>query len=279
MGLNLETITVAGTEVAVTRHPERPLLLLTRMASRGMGIWDTVWPALAERFYVASFDLSMPSAERLDDPAAVFRDYAAQCSAIARELGFEGYHVLGWNGGSHVALQCAADDAEHVRSCVLVGAFYRLADMRRIEAGIEFMRIMFENPDRKLYALYWLMAGFSQNFVERNYMLVDQWAEARIGGDRLVNQDVARVMKWVRALRSQWVDEDRLRTIDTPLLIVAPSVDHWHAGPTVEMADALHAAIPGSHLQVLDGAGSMIVLEDPKRFLAAVTPFYEEIMA
>ena len=269
---------VAGTEVSATLDADKPLMIMTRMASRGMGLWDTVWDQLAEQFSLVSFDLRMPTSNELDDPAAVFRAYATQCKAISSELGYGGYHVFGWNGGSHVALQCAADDPDNVQSCLLVGAFYRLPDMRRVEAGVEFMRVVFQNPDRKVYALYWLMAGLSQRFVENNFDQVDAWAEARVGGDRFVNQDDERVTKWVRALRNHWVSEDQLQSITTPMLIVAPEIDHWHAGPTVEMAAALHSNIPPSRLEVMKGVGSMVMLEDPDRFLGTIKPFFNDVM-
>ncbi|MGI9424956.1 MAG: alpha/beta fold hydrolase, partial [Hyphomicrobiaceae bacterium] len=214
---SVENRRIAETDVSVTLDPDKPLMIMTRMASRGMGLWDTIWDPLAERYSLVSFDLRMPTSEELDNPADVFRSYAAQCAAISGELGYQGYHVFGWNGGSHVALQCAADDPDNVRSCILVGAFFRLPDMRRAEAGVEFMRVVFQNPDRKLYALYWLMAGLSQAFVEKNFDQIEDWAEARVGGDRFVNQDNDRVTKWVRALRNHWVDEERLESIKTPM--------------------------------------------------------------
>ena len=272
-----ETVSIGETEVQITRRSGRPLLLLTRMASRGMGVWDTVWDSFAERFTVANFDLRLPTSERLDDPAGVFKDYAAQCRGVAEGLGFDGFHVLGWNGGSHVALQCAADHGDAVRSCILVGAFCRLPDMRRIEAGIECMRVMFENPDRKLYALYWLMAGLTPGFAEHHFDRVDAWAEARVGGDRFVAQDGERVMKWVRALRNNWIELGAMSTITVPTLIVAPDLDPWNAGPTVEMARHIHAAIPNSRLEVLEQAGSLIPLENPQRFLNTLEPFLREV--
>ena len=272
-----EYVSIGDLEVQITPNPGRPLLILTRMASRGMGVWDTIWDALAERFSVANFDLRMPSLEALDDPAQVFRGYATQCREVAEHLDYDGFHVLGWNGGSHVALQCAVDYGDAVHSCTMVGAFCRLPDMRRIEAGIEFMRIMFENADRKLYALYWLLAGLTPGYVDTNFDQVETWAEARARGDQFVSQNSKRVMKWVRALRNNWVSEEAMATIQTPTLIVAPDLDPWNAGPTVEMACKINLALPKSRLEVMGNAGSLIPLENPQRFLSVLEPFFMEV--
>ena len=48
---------VAGVDVRITRGAGKPLLLLIRMASGSMGIWDTIWSDLTEHYTVANFDL------------------------------------------------------------------------------------------------------------------------------------------------------------------------------------------------------------------------------
>ena len=47
----------AGIPVRLTRQPGKPLLLLVRMASGGIGIWYAIWNDLARHYSVANFDL------------------------------------------------------------------------------------------------------------------------------------------------------------------------------------------------------------------------------
>jgi 3-oxoadipate enol-lactonase len=279
MPRNTEIVSVAGADVVITRHPDKPLLILSRMASRGMGVWDTVWDRLAECFSVANFDLRAPDGDAMDRPGEVFSQYAGNCAGVADALGYDGFHVLGWNGGSHVALQCAADHPDKVRSCVLIGAFFELPDMRAVDKGVQFMRVMLENQDPELYSFYWFMAGLSPDFVARNFDQVETFAKARASGDVFVKLDVARIMKWVHALRRYRLSDAEMGAIKAPTLIVAPELDRWNAGPNVAMAREVHERIRGSKMTVIPDAGSLIPLEDPERFLAAITPFFDSVLS
>ena len=61
---------VDGVPVRISRKAGKPLMLLTRMASQGTGIWDAVWDRLAEDFTVANFDL-IASAKRSSWPVII----------------------------------------------------------------------------------------------------------------------------------------------------------------------------------------------------------------
>src|SRR4051812_33279927 len=96
---------VAGVDVRITRDAVKPLLLLIRMASGGMGIWDTIWNDLAQHYTVANFDL-VGDAKLSEDlsPRERFLRLADRNAEVATALGFETFHVFGWYGGTHVAL-------------------------------------------------------------------------------------------------------------------------------------------------------------------------------
>lgn len=118
---------VDDTEVSITRQPGKPLALLLRMASREMGVWDYAWDALCRYFSVAQFDLKMPPAEALKDPGAAFAALAEQSVRVAERLGYSDFHVIGWTGGAHIALRCALDHGDRIRSITLLSPFYPLA--------------------------------------------------------------------------------------------------------------------------------------------------------
>lgn len=271
------TESVSGTEVCITRQPGKPLILLVRMASRDMGAWDTVWDDLCEFFSVAQFDLEMPSVAALEAPAVVFGTLSDACAAVASGLGYEDFHLLGWTGGTHVALRCAADFPARVRSCTLLNPFYRLGDMRAVDKGVEFMRVMMESGGRELYAYYWLMAGFSPGFVEKNFNAVERMVAARLRGDRFMQLDTARALQWIRALRGFWLTDARLQSIRTPTLIVGAGLDAGHFGPTAAMSSALHDRIPASTLRIAPDYGTLMLLEAPQEFWRLARPFYADM--
>ncbi|MBI4537464.1 MAG: alpha/beta fold hydrolase [candidate division NC10 bacterium] len=176
-----------------------------------------------------------------------------------------------WQGLCWVVLPTAVPGL--VATAILLNPFYRLPDMRKVEKAIEFKRILYEHGDRELYSFYWLMAGFTPEFLERRFDVVEKLASARAGKDRFIKSDVEQWMKWVRALRANWLTDEELARIATPTLVMGTELDSWHAGPMAEMARQVAARIPSSRLEILARAGAFIFIEDPDRFARTLLPF------
>jgi len=278
MSVQKERLTVNGIPVYLTRTPGKPLIILLRMASQRMGIWDTIWSDFARFFSVANFDLrDRPGAERMDQPGRAFAMLAEDCAHVAGGLGWERFHIFGWNGGTQIAMRCAVDFADRILSCILLDPFFELPDMRKIEKAIEFKRVLFEHPHRELYAYYWVMAGLSPDFIENRFDEVEKMVAARMAGDKFIQSDSGRFLRWVRALRKNWIPDDAFSRITAPTLIVATELDNWHAGPTVSMAQAIQKRIPHAQLKIIEGYGGHFLVEDPGRFLAATQPFLQSV--
>ena len=267
---------VAGVDVRITRDDAKPLLLLIRMASGGMGIWDAIWNDLATRFTVANFDL-VGAAKLNEDlpPRERFLRLADRSAEVAEALGFPTFHVFGWYGGTHVALACMHAHRDRVRSALLLDPFFALSDPRKLERAIAFKRRLFEAEDRTLYSYYWVMAGFSPHFLETQFDVIDRLAQARITADRFVSIDPERWLRWVRALRSNWLTDAELAAMDVPTLVMATQLDSWHAGPTIGMAQALVARLPNATLETVDGYGTFFFIEEPALFRSKAGPFLE----
>ena len=266
----------AGIPVRLTRQPGKPLLLLVRMASGGIGIWDAIWNDLARHYSVANFDLvgSAALSEELA-PRDRFERLADLCAAVADGLGYAGFHVFGWYGGAHVALACLRRHPGKVRSALLLDPFFPLPDGRKLEKAIAFKRRLFESEDRELYSYYWVMSGFTPSFLENSFDTIQRLARARIEADRFVSVDAARWMRWVLALRSAWLTDDDLAAMRVPVHVLATSLDSWHAGPTVGMARALVARLPNATLSVVDGYGTFFMIERPDLFRTLAEPFLQ----
>ena len=268
---------VAGVDVRISRGDGKPLMMLTRMASAGMGIWDAVWDDIAAHYTVANFDL-VRAARLAEDlaPRERFVRLADRTVEVAEALGFPSFHLFGWYGGTHVALACMHAHRDRVRSAILLDPFFELSDARKLAKAIAFKRRLFESDDRELYAYYWVMAGFSPAFLEQRFDVVDRLARARIDADRFVSVDTDRWLRWVRALRSNWLTDDELGTMSTPTLVLATSLDNWHAGPTIGMAQALVARLPSAQLRCIDGYGTFFFIEDPALFRERAGAFLAE---
>ena len=82
-----------------------------------------------------------------------------------------------------------------------------------------------------------------------------------------------RWLRWVRALRSNWLAPAELAAITTPTLVLASELDGWHAGPTVGMARALCAQLPAAELLELKSVGTFCFIENPALFRQVAVAF------
>ena len=267
-------------QVLISRQPGKPLLLLVRMAARGMGGWDGVWDGLCKRFSVAQFNLRRPTVDELKSPENVFKRLAADCVKKMTQLGFDSFHILGWAGGTHVALRCAVDHAEVLRSCTLVNPFFPLQDMRPVNKGNEFLKQMLQSGGRELYAYYWFMAGLSPQFVRTRFDEVESMVKKRVASDTNFNTaETEQMAQWSRALRGFWVSEKELESIKSPVLVVGSGLDPGYFGPSPEMAPSLHSHIPGSELAVAQQFGNLMLIESPDTFSRLSDPFFARVCA
>jgi pimeloyl-ACP methyl ester carboxylesterase len=84
-------------------------------------------------------------------------------------------------------------------------------------------------------------------------------------------------MRWVRALRRNWITDEEFGRIEAATLILATGLDRWNAGPSVAMAQAVHELIGNSLLTVIENAGGHFLIEQPERFLEVAGPFLETV--
>jgi pimeloyl-ACP methyl ester carboxylesterase len=266
-----------GIPVHVSRAPGRPLIFLLRMIARETGIWDAVWAHLAGRYTVANFNFfETEAAQQMASPAEGFARFARHCIDIARHLGHETFHLIGWVGGTQVAMRCAIDFPDRVRSCTLLNPHFPLPDMRSVQIGNRFKQAILEK-DEELYSYYWVMSGLSNGFIENNFDVVKRLVDARIAADRFVKGGSERFMQWAKALRTQCVSEEELGGIRVPTLVVASELERWNAGPGPEMARLLHARIPGAEFAFLENVGELVLVEAPEKFIAVLAPFLDGI--
>lgn len=270
-----KTIRVDAHTVRVSDESGKPAIVLLRMASGSAGLWDAAWEPLERFFRVVQFDLPMPPPETLERPADAFRELASTVREVMNGLGAEHFSVFGWNGGSHIALRCAVDSPEVIDSCILLSPFHSVREPRPIEMGTEFLCALFEHGDARLYAHYWFLGTLSPNFVAANYDLVSRWAERRATDDSFLAQPVSVARAWMHAMKGRSLTAAELRTITAPTLILAPTLNLWHAGPTLEMAEALHEEIRNAQLVPLAGYGSLVLLEAPNDVMRPLMQFVE----
>lgn len=261
-------LSVANCNVEISESPGKPLLLLVRMAARGMGVWDGVWDRLAEIFTVAQFDLPAPDLDRIEDPVEIFRNYAKICVDVAAGLGHQRFHIFGWTGGTHVATRCIIDHPDRVLSCVLLGPIGALPDNRPTEHGLDVQRLLLDKS-LEAYTYSWIMSGLTWDYILDNYDQIEKIVKDRMVADK-GRLDTERVFRWVKALRFPSYTEAELDRITTPTLIAVQGFDRW---PSLAMARRLHGLIPSSELAIMHGSGALTLMEAPEKFMAVAGRF------
>jgi len=270
----VEVIKINGRTAYIERRAGAEMVVLVRLASRDGGIWDRLWRILAEHYTVLNVDLGSPGGIETE-PDRVLSDFADVIVEAAAAVDPRPFHLVGWTGGTQIGLLAAARHRQSLSSMTLITPFREAGDMRQVEVGLDLIEALLSTDRWDLYTRFWFMAGLSDTWIQCNFDAIEDLVAQRLKGDPFVAMDIARAMHWMRALRRNWVSDQDLAAFDLPTLVVGAGQNRWHAGPSREMAEALHLAIPGSTLCMFDNFGPLLLIEDPEavgeevlRFLA-----------
>ena len=238
-----------------------PLVLLHGGLSDGRS-WTPQLESLAQEYDVVAWDA--PGCGGSADPAADPRlaDYADAVAALVRALGVGPVHLAGHSFGAGLAIDVYDRHRQLVRSLILSGGY---AGWRgsvppaEVEARLNRALAELERPPAQWVDSY--LAGFfghsaPPETVEatRAMMLDVRPAGARSMLTAFANADLRAV----------------LPAIAVPALLIYGAED---ARAPREVAEALHAAIPGSRLILVPAAGHDVNLEAPQEYDAAVCAF------
>ena len=273
----METVKIRGHNVHLSRQAGADLVVLVRLASRDGGVWDGLWQRLQGRYTLANIDLGGPG-QAASSAGEMFQDFADVIVDIAGELQSRPFHLVGWTGGTQIALQAAALYPERLASMTLITPFREVGDRRRLDRGLDFIETVLRSGDRERYAYYWFMAGLSDKFLNDRFDEVDRLVAMRLAGDPFVTLDVDRAMAWMRALRRDRVSDAELAELKLPTLILGAGENRWHAGPAPEMAQALHRAIPHSVLKIFHGLGPLLLIEEPGVVADTIANFWKSVL-
>jgi pimeloyl-ACP methyl ester carboxylesterase len=81
---------------------------------------------------------------------------------------------------------------------------------------------------------------------------------------------VSQLLTLARSVRAQDLDEDELRAIRSPAMIVVGEKDRWLS---IRAAERLAGMLPESRLERIEGAGRLIPEEEPDRLAELLLSF------
>ena len=269
MTVKKELTDVGSHKVVISKDPEKPLLLLVRMAAQNMGLWDKIWDKLAEYYSVAAFNLPTPDLDKYESGIEVFKKMAQDCVEVAEGLGYAKFHLFGWTGGAQVAKRCLVDHPQRLLSCVLMGVVDNPPEKRPMQKSLELLKVILAHGDLELYTYFWLLSSFTPEYAETHFDEIKALVDTRLKVDtgRL---DTERVFKWIKMMREDLVSDEELATINVPTLLVAPAFDGW---AHLHRVRKLHVKIKTSQLAIIPGKGALVLVEDPESFWTAAGDF------
>jgi pimeloyl-ACP methyl ester carboxylesterase len=257
-------VEIDGLRVAYERVGAGPVLLLIHgYVGDGASNW---WPqidALSDDFTVIAWDA--PGAGRSSDPPDQFgmADYADCLAWFIKRLALGRPHVVGLSFGAALAIEFCRRHPDVPSTLTLVGAYAGWAGSlpeatarQRLNQALELSEL---SPDSFVDAL--LPTMFSQ---ETSADAVDSFRSAMLAFHPAGFRAMARAA--AEDLR------EALPHIEVPTLLVYGSGD-LRAPKAV--ADDLHAAIRGSTLVRLPGAGHVCNIEAPDAFNATIREFVQ----
>ena len=183
-------------------------------------------------------------------------DFGGDVAGFMDAVGLKAALIAGSSSGGYVAQRFALDHAERTLGMVLIGAPRSLREKPAVSQFLERVREL-RDPVDPSFAREFLESTLSRTlspaFLD---ILVDESCKA-----------AARV--WTAALEGllEATPPTETGTITAPTLILWGDRDAFV--PRRE-AEALAAAIPGSQLVTYEGAGHLVLLEEPERVAADV---------
>jgi pimeloyl-ACP methyl ester carboxylesterase len=259
----VDEVEVAGLRIAYERAGHGPPLVLVHgLVGDARGTWGHQLEALSDDFTVVAWD--GPGTGRSADPPDWFRlpQFADCLAGFVAALGLRRPHVAGLSFGGAMALELYRRHPAVLRTLILASAYAGWAGSLAPEALADRLRFCLEVADLP-----------PDDFVES--MLPSMFSKSappeQVAAFAVTVRKFHPVGFRAMALASAEADlRPVLGLVSVPTLVLCGDRDTRAPLP---VAEALHAAIPGSQLAVLDDVGHVSAVEAPERFNAAIRAF------
>ncbi|MGY1763911.1 alpha/beta fold hydrolase [Geodermatophilus sp. SYSU D00779] len=259
----MDAIEVRGLRIAYERAGHGPPLVLVHgIVGDGRGTWGAQLDTLSDEFTVVAWD--GPGAGRSEDPPEQFRlpEFADCLAGFVAALGLRRPHIAGISFGGAVALELYRRHPAIPRTLVLAGAYAGWSGSLAPDVVTERLRSCLDAaalpPDEFLATM--LPSMFSPSADPE-----------RVAGFAATVREFHPAGFRAMALASAASDlRPMLGHVSIPTLVLTGDLD---VRAPLGTAEALHAAIPGSELAVLEGVGHVSPVEAAERFTSGVRAF------
>jgi len=260
----LDEVVVDGVRIAYRRAGQGPPLLLLHGGPSDSREWRHQLQGLSDEFTVVAWD--MPGCGQSADPPVHFlhtRDYADCLAAFIEALALDQPNVLGLSFGSGLALELYRWHTKIPRSLILASAYAGWAGSLPPEVA-----------ERRKQRMLQLLDGPGEQFA-REFIptLVTDSTPAELVAELttiLTEIHPAGQRALFRAGFAEHDLRDVLPQISVPTLLIYGDRD---VRSPRNVAEEMHARIPGSRLVFMPGVGHASDMEAPDLFNAEVRAF------
>ncbi len=273
----LQHVSIHGHDVGFRRGGEGPALLLIHGIAGSSRAWKHVMPALARERTVVALDLigHGESAKPMGDYS--LGAYASGIRDFMSLLDIDRATIIGQSFGGGVAMQLAYQHPECCERLVLVdsgGLGREVSWLLRIMTlpGSEYLMPLIFPPFVRDGGN--VVSTFLHGKGLRSARLAEMWRAYVSLTETENRQAFVKTLRAVIDPGGQTVSAmDRLYlAAQVPTLIIWGDQDKIIP---VDHAYAAHEAIPGSRLEIIEGAGHFPHAESPDKFIAVLTDFLE----
>ncbi|MGW2516103.1 alpha/beta fold hydrolase [Streptomyces sp. NPDC001617] len=227
-------------------------------------MWNPQIEAFSPTRRVIAPDLRGYGTSPQSPPVASFEQFAQDVVALLDELGVETFVLAGLSMGGQIAMDCYRQFPDRVHGLVLADTF----PAAETPEGVHTRRTM---ADRLLREG---MRGYADEVLEK---MVAPYADAQVkahvhGMMTSTSPEGAAAALRARAARPDY--RDLLTRVTVPTLVVVGAEDTY---TPVADAEAMHAALPGSTLHVIEGTAHMPNLERPEEFNKVLDRFLARV--
>jgi 3-oxoadipate enol-lactonase len=257
------TITVDGTDLYYERRGEgEPLLLIQGLAGNSLHWGEAFLAGLENDFELILYDHRGAGRSGPLHGGCTIASLAADAVALLDALDVRSAHVVGISMGGMVAQELALSAPERVRPLTLGCTFPGGPEARMTDpsvVGLLAQAVLSGDAERAKRAGYDVMIAPQYAADPANYAIYAEVTE-------LYPAPLPVLMAQLQAITSHDTSE-RLSTIRAPTLVLHGTADRLLESVNGELVARL---IPGSRLELLEGAGHMFVWEQPQRAAALV---------
>lgn len=239
-----------------------PAIVLLHGAGLSHTMWNGVIPTLASEFRVIAPDLRGHG--RTPAPPGshyTFSELEGDVLHLLEEKSLDSAYVVGFSGGSFLALRFALDHMAQVRGLVMIsGAAYTDRHTRSVEQRWQETYTK-EGPDA--FGLRLLKDLYYPDWIEAHLDYAD------VVREQVKHMDLGPAIRWATSM-AQFDEQRRIAGLKIPTLIIQAMDD--------QVVDASHGrilrqSIPGAHIRILPETGHMIPLERPQETVDNIAGF------